>query len=269
MPDLGIKSYAASVPRLRMDRASIAAAHAWALPSLRGLGKGERSFCSWDEDSITMSVDAVRACVRGSASAPIGSLTFASTTAPLLGSAECEPRRGSVRAPGEPVDHGCFGLSAGRNVGADPCPRIERRGRRRRRGRRCASCEAWQRAGDAVRRGERGNVGRPARPDCTLPGQRVEREPVHRPLPRGGAEVRLPVGGALDPRRGLSQDRSRGRRAVARADRGPRRPRSTTSACRRPCPESRRQSRSVSASNRSRSSTISRRVVATRARRTR
>ena len=83
MPDLGIKSYAACIPRLRMDRASIAAAHAWAIPSLRGLGKGERSFCSWDEDSITMSVDAVRACVRGSTSAPIGSLTFASTTPPF------------------------------------------------------------------------------------------------------------------------------------------------------------------------------------------
>jgi 3-hydroxy-3-methylglutaryl CoA synthase len=80
MPDSGIKSYAACIPRLRMDRASIAAAHAWALPSLRGLGKGERSFCSWDEDSITMSVDAVRACVRGSKSSTVGSLTFASTT---------------------------------------------------------------------------------------------------------------------------------------------------------------------------------------------
>ena len=80
MPDLGIKAFAACVPRLRMDRASIAAAHAWAMPSLRGLGKGERSFCSWDEDSITMSVDAVRACLRGSTSAPVGSLTFASTT---------------------------------------------------------------------------------------------------------------------------------------------------------------------------------------------
>ena len=60
MTDIGIKSYAAYVPRLRMDRASIAAAHAWAMPALRSLGKGERSFCSWDEDSITMAVEAVR-----------------------------------------------------------------------------------------------------------------------------------------------------------------------------------------------------------------
>jgi 3-hydroxy-3-methylglutaryl CoA synthase len=83
MPDLGIKSFAACIPRLRMDRASIAAAHAWAMPSLRGMGKGERSFCSWDEDSITMSVDAVRACLRGAAPGRIGSLTFASTTSPF------------------------------------------------------------------------------------------------------------------------------------------------------------------------------------------
>lgn len=80
MSDIGIKAYAAYVPRLRMDRASIAAAHAWALPSLRGLGKGERSFCSWDEDTITMSVDAVRACLRTKATPAVSSLTFASTT---------------------------------------------------------------------------------------------------------------------------------------------------------------------------------------------
>src|SRR5215831_4346970 len=80
MPEIGIKSYAAYVPRLRMERAAIAAAHAWALPSLRGLAKGERSFCSWDEDSVTMSVEAARACLRGAPSAQIAALTFASTT---------------------------------------------------------------------------------------------------------------------------------------------------------------------------------------------
>ena len=80
MPDVGIKSYAAYVPRLRMDRAAIAAAHAWALPSLRGMAKGERSFCSWDEDSITMSVEAVRSCLRGTPAAGVGALTYVSTT---------------------------------------------------------------------------------------------------------------------------------------------------------------------------------------------
>ena len=80
MANIGIKAYAAYIPRLRMDRAAIAAAHAWALPGLKGAAKGERSFGSWDEDSITMSVDAVRACLRSKHAAPVTSLTFASTT---------------------------------------------------------------------------------------------------------------------------------------------------------------------------------------------
>jgi 3-hydroxy-3-methylglutaryl CoA synthase len=80
MSDLGIKAYAVYVPRLRMDRASIAAAHAWAMPGLRSAGRGERAFCSWDEDTITMSVDAVRSCLRSPVDAAVRSLTFASTT---------------------------------------------------------------------------------------------------------------------------------------------------------------------------------------------
>jgi 3-hydroxy-3-methylglutaryl CoA synthase len=83
MSEMGIKSYAACIPRLRMDRASIAAAHAWSLPALKGLGKGERSFCSWDEDSITMGVEATRACLAPGSKRDIGSLIFASTTAPF------------------------------------------------------------------------------------------------------------------------------------------------------------------------------------------
>jgi 3-hydroxy-3-methylglutaryl CoA synthase len=80
MSEIGIKSYAVCIPRLRMDRSSIAAAHAWSLPALKGLGKGERSFCSWDEDSITMGVEATRACLVSAAKQEVGSLTFASTT---------------------------------------------------------------------------------------------------------------------------------------------------------------------------------------------
>lgn len=80
MTNIGIKSYAAYMPRQRLERAAIASAHAWALPGLKGAAKGERSFSSWDEDSITMSVDAVRACLRTKAAAPVHALTFASTT---------------------------------------------------------------------------------------------------------------------------------------------------------------------------------------------
>lgn len=83
MSDVGIKSYAAYIPRLRMDREVIAAAHAWALPALKGLAKGERAFASWDEDSITMSVEATRLCISSESNTRVGSLVFASTTAPF------------------------------------------------------------------------------------------------------------------------------------------------------------------------------------------
>ena len=33
-------------------------ANAWFDSSLKGLGKGERSICNWDEDTITMAVEA-------------------------------------------------------------------------------------------------------------------------------------------------------------------------------------------------------------------
>lgn len=81
--DIGIKSFGAYIPRRRMPRAVIAAAHAWALPALKSLAKGEKSFCGWDEDAITMAVEAGRDCLRGANdSAAIVGLRFASTTAP-------------------------------------------------------------------------------------------------------------------------------------------------------------------------------------------
>src|ERR1700679_3107188 len=83
MSEIGIKSYAVCIPRLRMDRGSIAAAHSWSLPALKGSGKGERAFCSWDEDSITMGVEATRACLTPGAKQRVESLVFTSTTAPF------------------------------------------------------------------------------------------------------------------------------------------------------------------------------------------
>lgn len=77
MGNRGITSYGVYLPRLRLERAAIAAAHAWSMPALTGLGKGERTVAGWDEDSITMAVEALRGCgVGGDAT----SLCFASTT---------------------------------------------------------------------------------------------------------------------------------------------------------------------------------------------
>ncbi len=79
----GIASYGACIPRLRMSRAAIADAHAWAMPGLKGQGKGERALCSWDEDAITLAVAAARDCVRDNGRAKPTALTLASTTAPF------------------------------------------------------------------------------------------------------------------------------------------------------------------------------------------
>ena len=78
----GIRSFGAFVPRRRLQRAAIAAAHAWAFPGLKGQAKGERSMCSWDEDALTMAVEAGRDCLRGANADSLRGLTLASTTAP-------------------------------------------------------------------------------------------------------------------------------------------------------------------------------------------
>jgi 3-hydroxy-3-methylglutaryl CoA synthase len=78
----GITGFGAFVPRRRLQRAAIADAHAWAFPSLKSLGKGERAICSWDEDVITMAVEAGRDCLLGSDRESCAALTLASTTAP-------------------------------------------------------------------------------------------------------------------------------------------------------------------------------------------
>lgn len=80
--NVGISSFGAFVPRRRMSRAAIADAHAWALPSLKNLAKGEKSMCNWDEDVITMAVEASRDCLKGNALAKVTGLDLASTTAP-------------------------------------------------------------------------------------------------------------------------------------------------------------------------------------------
>jgi len=80
--DSGILSCGAYLPRLRLQRKSIAAANSWFAPGLRGLAKGERAMANWDEDSITMAVEAARDCLAGRDRSAIGQLMLASTTHP-------------------------------------------------------------------------------------------------------------------------------------------------------------------------------------------
>lgn len=67
------------VPRLRLERSEVFAQHRWMAPGLRGLAKGRRAIAHWDEDSVTMAVEAARQLAPGTPSA----LTLASTTLPF------------------------------------------------------------------------------------------------------------------------------------------------------------------------------------------
>ena len=80
---IGIHAYGGYVPRLRLARAAIASAHSWFNPSLQGLGKGERAICNWDEDAVTMAVEAARDCFAGQTPQPFNGVYLASTTAPF------------------------------------------------------------------------------------------------------------------------------------------------------------------------------------------
>ena len=78
----GVIDIGAYIPRLRLDRGAIAAAHKWMAPSLAGSAKGERAFCSFDEDAVTMSVEALRDGVPAAERARVRGLILASTPLP-------------------------------------------------------------------------------------------------------------------------------------------------------------------------------------------
>jgi 3-hydroxy-3-methylglutaryl CoA synthase len=80
---LGILAYGAYLPRNRLQRGAIHAANRWFAPGLGGLARGERATAGWDEDSITMGVEAARDALRDVDRAVIGSLSLASTTLPF------------------------------------------------------------------------------------------------------------------------------------------------------------------------------------------
>ena len=81
---VGLLAFGAYLPQLRLQRKSIAAAHGWFDPSLVGLGRGERTMGSWDEDSNTMSVEAARACLADTDRTRINGLYLGSTSYPFL-----------------------------------------------------------------------------------------------------------------------------------------------------------------------------------------
>ena len=79
---IGIKAYGGYVPRRRLQRAAIVEANSWFNAGIKAYAKGERSMCNWDEDAVTMAVEAARACLATRDAHPDG-IYFATTSAPF------------------------------------------------------------------------------------------------------------------------------------------------------------------------------------------
>ncbi len=84
---IGITAYGAYIPRRRLQRKAVAEANAWFAPGLVGGAKGERAMANWDEDSVTMAVEAGRDCLPAADPLKdrcnIDAIYFASTTMPF------------------------------------------------------------------------------------------------------------------------------------------------------------------------------------------
>ena len=80
---IGITSYGAYIPRLRLDRMAIFQSMGWFAPAIIMVAQGERSMCNWDEDAITMAVAASRDCLKGKNKQALDGLYLASTTLPF------------------------------------------------------------------------------------------------------------------------------------------------------------------------------------------
>jgi len=80
---IGIVSYGGYIPRLRLNRMSIYQGIGWLVPATVMVAQGERSFCNWDEDSVTMAVAASQDCLAGVDKSKVDGLYLASTTLPF------------------------------------------------------------------------------------------------------------------------------------------------------------------------------------------
>lgn len=81
---VGIAAWGAYAPRLRLQRKAAAQANAWVAPNLMGKAKGERAMANWDEDALTMAVEAARDALGPEDDrSHVDGLWFASTTAPF------------------------------------------------------------------------------------------------------------------------------------------------------------------------------------------
>ncbi|HTS93915.1 MAG TPA: OB-fold domain-containing protein [Stellaceae bacterium] len=81
--DIGITAFGAYIPRLRLARKAVLEANGWFSPGLKSLARGERAIANWDEDAVTMAVEAARDCLTSVDRAGLKGLYLASTSYPF------------------------------------------------------------------------------------------------------------------------------------------------------------------------------------------
>ena len=80
---IGLLSYGVYLPRRRLERSAIYASNKWFSPGLKSLARGQKAISNWDEDPITMAVEAGRRCLQSFNSELLERLSLASTTLPF------------------------------------------------------------------------------------------------------------------------------------------------------------------------------------------
>ena len=82
-PPFGLLATARYAPRLRLERSAVFAQHHWMAPGLKSLATGQRTIANWDEDAVTMAVEAGRSLLAAAPAYGATELTLASTTLPF------------------------------------------------------------------------------------------------------------------------------------------------------------------------------------------
>lgn len=81
---IGILSYGVYIPRYRLSRERVYASMGWFSPATRGYARGEKAVANYDEDGLSMGVEAARVCLEASKREEVSGLYFASTSLPYL-----------------------------------------------------------------------------------------------------------------------------------------------------------------------------------------
>ena len=80
---VGITSYAGYIPRYRLNRMTVYASMGWFNPAVIMNAAGEKAVANYDEDAVTMAVEAGIRCLQGFDPSRVEAVYLATTTAPF------------------------------------------------------------------------------------------------------------------------------------------------------------------------------------------